>query len=416
MEEKKVKFIGICGGAGAGKSTVAQAFARLGAKVLALDDLAHELYKDDKVKDDLIQEFGQEIVKNNQIDRDMLREKALSRKDGLEALNRIFFPLFDREAREFCQKLKENKTLGIIDGTVLLEANLDKYVDLILYLEGDPITRIQRFARRKGISLGLAKEMIDKQILKERKELAEFDGKKPILMVENNSDIQSMIEGLFSKLKGLSLLILMLFSIFISGCGNKEKSLPPPPLVEGAITMYFQDKKSDGEGDYTANTGISDSTGKDSEYKEILGLKKEQRGDMLFEKLFVPPLSKNSVAGRKAEPQDAKNAAQFLQNNRPHDALRAAENMIMHNPRNPEIVMRGEFIRAMAFMNLNDKKNYEEAMGKSLQAMALVGADPELVKFRDKRTRMQESIEAIVPWKDNVFENGLSGEEPGDLE
>ena len=92
IAEKPV--IGILGGIGSGKSTVAAEFAKLGCKVIDADEIAHELLNEPSVKEKLLDIFGQDILdSSDKIDRKKLAEIVFTDKKKIASLNSIIHPL-----------------------------------------------------------------------------------------------------------------------------------------------------------------------------------------------------------------------------------------------------------------------------------------------------------------------------------
>jgi dephospho-CoA kinase len=87
-------IIGILGGIGSGKSTVAAEFAKLGCKVIDADKIAHELLKKEAVRDKIVSLFGRAILDSaGKIDHRKLAEVVFGDADKLSSLNKIIHPL-----------------------------------------------------------------------------------------------------------------------------------------------------------------------------------------------------------------------------------------------------------------------------------------------------------------------------------
>ena len=77
IAEKPV--IGILGGIGSGKSTIAAEFAKLGCKVIDADRIAHELLDESSVREKVTGLFGQAVLDSSgKIDREKLAEAAFA--------------------------------------------------------------------------------------------------------------------------------------------------------------------------------------------------------------------------------------------------------------------------------------------------------------------------------------------------
>jgi len=69
-----IRFVGLTGGIGAGKSEALAAFARLGAATLSTDQVTHELLADPEVRDALIERWGEEVAPDGEVDRGRVAE------------------------------------------------------------------------------------------------------------------------------------------------------------------------------------------------------------------------------------------------------------------------------------------------------------------------------------------------------
>ncbi len=102
-------IVGLTGGIGAGKSTVARALAEHGAEVIDMDGLGHlVLEPGGRAYDGLVVEFGQEIVADDgTISRPALGGKVFGDPDALARLNAISHPAINAELAERLQREHE---------------------------------------------------------------------------------------------------------------------------------------------------------------------------------------------------------------------------------------------------------------------------------------------------------------------
>ncbi len=109
-----MKIIGLTGGIGSGKSTVAEILKKLGAVVIDLDRIGHEvLRKDSVVYKKIISVFGEGILNDDgEIDRTKLGKIVFSDEGALQRLNKIVHPAIDKRVREETIK---NRRKGIKD-------------------------------------------------------------------------------------------------------------------------------------------------------------------------------------------------------------------------------------------------------------------------------------------------------------
>lgn len=401
-----MSILGITGRAGSGKSTAAAVLKQKGAVILDLDAVTARLYDNEEIRKKVVRAFGPDMQTNNKetLDRDRLRSLCFSDPEKLKRLNSIFFPLFVEEIKKFRNSLPDD-SLGVVDGAVLFDADLDRLVDRIIWFEAPEPVMIRRFAERKGISAEQAESVLNRQAsMCEKRDMADA-------IIETSSDIESTRAKLLASVRKMGLLCLLAIALCLSGCGCQKAVTPLSDLdVDDALTMY--DHARHGRTTEVARRQPSRLVRDASEdIEELTSMEAEERAEALVKRLFPPAPDPHSLVGRRAELAEIDRAARFLNSNRPHDAIRAAEELISHNPRNPEIVMRGQFVRAMAFSKLGDQSQYEEAMSESMEAMSKMAGLPEVIQFRDQRTRMQDNIEDVVPWLENIAPDGVTGDE-----
>ena len=85
----KAKLIGITGGIGSGKSTVSDILKHLGYKIYNSDLRAKELIRGSVIKDKLVNAFGDKILKNDTLDKELLSEIIFENKSALKKINSI---------------------------------------------------------------------------------------------------------------------------------------------------------------------------------------------------------------------------------------------------------------------------------------------------------------------------------------
>ena len=102
-------IIGLTGNLGAGKTTVAGMFKKLGAKILNADEMAHELISPHGACfKEVVQSFGEEILTNGKIDRKKLARIVFSDSQKLSRLNKIIHPKVIQQISEEISKSCEN--------------------------------------------------------------------------------------------------------------------------------------------------------------------------------------------------------------------------------------------------------------------------------------------------------------------
>ncbi|HKL75231.1 MAG TPA: dephospho-CoA kinase [Halanaerobiales bacterium] len=170
-------IIGLTGGIAAGKSTVARILASLGAYIINADKIGHNILEKNKnAYNDVIDEFGEIIAKNNgKIDRKKLGEIVFSDKDKLKKLENITHPYIIEEIKyETKEKIKDYHHL-VLDVPLLFETGLENIVDITWVVVCSYEKQIERIAKRDGLSREEAKKRIASQMETSQKvKLADF--------------------------------------------------------------------------------------------------------------------------------------------------------------------------------------------------------------------------------------------------
>jgi dephospho-CoA kinase len=145
--------VGITGGIGSGKTTVASVWKKLGAYVVFADDLAKELmHTDTDLKNKLIQTFGnQSYTEGGELNKPHLIKEAFQ-KNRVEELNAIVHPVIRREVQSrIASARKKGAELFAYEAAILLNEGRPGYVDIVLIVKGARDARIKRVAKRDAV-------------------------------------------------------------------------------------------------------------------------------------------------------------------------------------------------------------------------------------------------------------------------
>ena len=182
-------IIGILGGVGSGKSTVADEFAKLGCKVIDADKIAHELFDKKTVQDRIVALFGKNILDSSgKIDRKKLADVVFADADKLSSLNKIVHPFVLGRAEELIKRYnRQNQVKAIVlDMPLLVEVGWAKRCDKLIFVGCGRQLRIDR-AKKLGI--------FGENQLKIRENFQiSLDNKANIAdnMIDNNSDLSGL--------------------------------------------------------------------------------------------------------------------------------------------------------------------------------------------------------------------------------
>jgi len=148
----KKPVIGILGGIGSGKSTVAAEFAKLGCGLIDADEIAHKLLEKKYVKEKIIALFGPVLDSAGKIDRKKLAEIVFVDADKLASLTKILHPfVLARTEQLINQYNQENQVKAIVlDMPLLIEVGWEKRCDRLIFVDCERPLRVQRM-REMGL-------------------------------------------------------------------------------------------------------------------------------------------------------------------------------------------------------------------------------------------------------------------------
>lgn len=156
-------LIGLTGRTGSGKSSAAKIFESLGAFVADCDKIAHEVLRDEKVKQELCVLFSPDILdENGEIDRKALGSIVFSDKKKLEQLNGVVHGAIVKKCVELCEN--SGKDICLMDGSELESSGADKLCRHIIVITADEETRLGRIMTRDNIDRESALSRIKAQI------------------------------------------------------------------------------------------------------------------------------------------------------------------------------------------------------------------------------------------------------------
>ncbi len=155
--------IGLTGGIGSGKSTVAQLFKVMGIPVFDADSTAKNIMNEDEaLKKKIIETFGEESYVNNTLNRKYIAGIVFNNPLKLEQLNALVHPA-TIDASENWMK-KQNTVYAIKEAALLFEAGSASNLDYVIGVFAPQALRIKRVMERDNISREEVLERIGRQI------------------------------------------------------------------------------------------------------------------------------------------------------------------------------------------------------------------------------------------------------------
>ncbi len=162
--------VGLTGGIGSGKTTVIRMFQNMGISVYVADDEAKKLMQSsDKIKNKLIESFGELSYKEGKLNTSYLAEIVFSDKQKLKIINNIVHP----EVKLHFEQYKKTQKIPyfIFENAILFENGFDDLCDYIITVTAPLEDRILRVQQRDGLSRTQILNRINNQWTDEKKVL-----------------------------------------------------------------------------------------------------------------------------------------------------------------------------------------------------------------------------------------------------
>jgi len=155
--------VGITGGIGSGKSTVAKVFEVLGIPVYYADEAARRVMnEDEEVRQQIIQHFGASSYKNNQLDRAYIGSQVFNDKQKLELMNSLVHPATIRDSENWMQQ--QTTPYAIKEAAIIFESGTQDQYDYIIGVTAPVPLRLLRAMKRDGSTREQVLARMEKQI------------------------------------------------------------------------------------------------------------------------------------------------------------------------------------------------------------------------------------------------------------
>ena len=155
--------IGITGGIGSGKSTVAKVFEVLGIPVYYADDAAKKLMnEDEELKEKIQLQFGNQVYKNGQLDKKQLADIVFTSPGKLALLNALVHPATLQDAERWMQH--QSTPYAIKEAALIFESGAQEHLDYVIGVTAPAPLRILRAMQRDGITREEVIARMDKQM------------------------------------------------------------------------------------------------------------------------------------------------------------------------------------------------------------------------------------------------------------
>lgn len=161
-----MKIIGITGNSGSGKSTISKLISKnYEAKIIDADKIAKEMTKNNgEYLQAIRQAFGNDVIKNNELDRKKLADIVFLNRAEKEKLDGL---TFEYVVEEIKKELEANQNLDyqyiILDVPLLFESKLDKLCDYTIGVIAPKTEKIKRICKRDKLSKEKAVQRLNSQ-------------------------------------------------------------------------------------------------------------------------------------------------------------------------------------------------------------------------------------------------------------
>ncbi len=177
--------VGITGGIGSGKTTVARIFEVLQIPVYYADDAAKRIMNEDELlRRSIIKEFGENAYTNNILNRGYLASIVFRDKKKLAALNALVHPATIRNSNAWMKK--QTSPYAIREAALIFESGVQDQLDYVIGVSAPLELRMERAMSRDGLTREQVMERMDRQINETIKmRLCDFvivnDGCRPLI-------------------------------------------------------------------------------------------------------------------------------------------------------------------------------------------------------------------------------------------
>ena len=188
-------IVGLTGGIGSGKTTVAEVFKKLDSVAVYIADVeARKIMNSSNViRTQLLQVFGKETYKNNELNRKYLANTVFESKEKLTILNNIVHPEVKKHFLDFATR-NADKSYVLYESAILFESNSSQQCDFIISVFLDKEERIKRVLERDKTTEKEVLSRINSQWKEDKKLLSSNyiifnyaiqDTKKSVLKIHN---------------------------------------------------------------------------------------------------------------------------------------------------------------------------------------------------------------------------------------
>ncbi|GGD91512.1 dephospho-CoA kinase [Planktosalinus lacus] len=195
-----MKIIGLTGGIGSGKSTVANMFRKLGIAIYIADDEAKKIMHTPEIKQKVISLLGEDAYLNNKLNRAYIASNVFKSKELLNSLNEIVHPAVAKDFKDWAKVQKSDYVIK--EAAILFENEGYKNCDFTILVTANKKLRLKRILKRDNTTVEDVIERMQNQWPdSEKVKLADF-------VITNNeglSNLKRQVYQIHEKLMKLSI-------------------------------------------------------------------------------------------------------------------------------------------------------------------------------------------------------------------
>lgn len=154
--------VGLTGGIGSGKSTVASIFEELGVPIYNADFEAKEFLKNREVQNVLVNYFSEKVISDGKVDKSVLASIIFNDKQALLKVNNLIHPLVRQSFIDWAETYDSNPYV-IIEVAILFENGFDTLVDKSIVVSAPYDQRLARTIKRDNTDENSVKSRMKNQ-------------------------------------------------------------------------------------------------------------------------------------------------------------------------------------------------------------------------------------------------------------
>lgn len=197
--------VGLTGGIGSGKSTVARLLVSRGAVLVDADVVAREVVAPGtQGLEEIVAAFGESVLaEDGSLDRPALGRRVFDDEEARARLNAIVHPRVGERSSELVREAEERDPDGVLvhDIPLLVENGLAPAFDAVVVVEADPEIAVRRLVEERGMTEEDARARIAAQADREtRREVADH----VIVNEGSEAELEAQVEAVWERLTELA--------------------------------------------------------------------------------------------------------------------------------------------------------------------------------------------------------------------